>query len=70
MHGLKTIVRLSLRDYSHERLLSACTILGLAAVLLRNILERRRELALLRAVGYGAGHFAVMVLAAGIPVLP
>jgi putative ABC transport system permease protein len=33
MHGLKTIVRLSLRDYSHERLLSACTILGLAAVL-------------------------------------
>jgi putative ABC transport system permease protein len=33
MHGLKTIVRLSLRDYSYERLLSACTILGLAAVL-------------------------------------
>lgn len=33
MHGLKTIVRLSLRDYSHERLLSVCTILGLAAVL-------------------------------------
>ncbi len=33
MHGLKTIVRLSLRDYSHERLLSACTVLGLAAVL-------------------------------------
>ena len=33
LHGLKTIVRLSLRDYSHERLLSACTILGLAAVL-------------------------------------
>jgi putative ABC transport system permease protein len=33
MHGIKTIVRLSLRDYSHERLLSACTILGLAAVL-------------------------------------
>jgi putative ABC transport system permease protein len=33
MHGLKTIVRMSLRDYSHERLLSACTILGLAAVL-------------------------------------
>jgi len=33
MHGLKTIVRLSLRDYSHERLLSACTMLGLAAVL-------------------------------------
>jgi len=33
MHGLKTIFRLSLRDYAHERLLSACTILGLAAVL-------------------------------------
>jgi len=33
MQGPKTIVRLSLRDYSHERLLSACTILGLAAVL-------------------------------------
>ncbi len=33
MHGLKTIIRLSLRDYSYERLLSACTILGLAAVL-------------------------------------
>jgi putative ABC transport system permease protein len=33
IHGLKTIVRLSLLDYSHERLLSACTILGLAAVL-------------------------------------
>ena len=27
--------------------------IGLAAVLLRNVLERRRELALLRAVGYG-----------------
>jgi putative ABC transport system permease protein len=33
MHGFKTIVRLSLRDYSYERLLSACTILGLASVL-------------------------------------
>jgi ABC-type antimicrobial peptide transport system permease subunit len=37
--------------------------LGLAAVLLRNVLERRRELALLRAVGYGARHFALMVVA-------
>jgi ABC-type antimicrobial peptide transport system permease subunit len=37
--------------------------LGLAAVMLRNIFERRRELALLRAVGYGTGHFSVMVLA-------
>src|SRR5688572_3451727 len=37
--------------------------LGLAAVLLRNVLERRRELALLRAVGYNAGHLALMVIA-------
>jgi ABC-type lipoprotein release transport system permease subunit len=36
---------------------------GLAAVLLRNVLERRRELALLRAVGYRKGHFALMVMA-------
>ena len=32
--------------------------LGLAAVLLRNVFERRRELALLRAVGYGPRQFA------------
>ncbi len=37
--------------------------LGLAAVLLRNVLERRRELALLRAVGYNRRHFALMILA-------
>ena len=36
---------------------------GLGAVLLRNVLERRRELALLRAVGYNAGHVSLMVLA-------
>jgi putative ABC transport system permease protein len=36
--------------------------MGLATVLLRNVLERRKELALLRAVGYGPGHFALMVL--------
>ena len=36
--------------------------IGLAAVLLRNILERRRELALLRAVGYGRSNlFAIIV---------
>jgi len=34
---------------------------GLAAVLLRSVLERRRELALLRAVGYRARDLAVMV---------
>ena len=31
--GFKAVVRMSLRDYLHERLLSACAILGLAAVL-------------------------------------
>ncbi len=36
--------------------------LGLATVLLRNVLERRRELALLRAIGYNSGHFALMVI--------
>ena len=37
--------------------------IGLAAVLLRNVLERRRELALMRAVGYNSGHFTVMIIA-------
>ena len=37
--------------------------LGMAAVLLRNVFERRRELALLRVVGYNSRHFALMVLA-------
>jgi ABC-type lipoprotein release transport system permease subunit len=37
--------------------------LGLAAVLLRNVLERRRELALLRAVGYDRRDFALMIVA-------
>jgi ABC-type antimicrobial peptide transport system permease subunit len=36
---------------------------GVATVLIRNALERRRELALLRAVGYAAGHVRAMVLA-------
>jgi hypothetical protein len=35
---------------------------GLAAVLLRNVLERRRELALLRAVGYGRAHLFAIIL--------
>ena len=35
---------------------------GLGAVLLRNVLERRRELALMRAVGYNANHLSLMVL--------
>jgi hypothetical protein len=33
---------------------------GVGAVLLRNALERRRELALLQAVGYRRGHFLLM----------
>ena len=37
--------------------------LGLGAVLLRNVLERRQELALLRAVGFNARHLSLMVLA-------
>jgi ABC-type lipoprotein release transport system permease subunit len=36
---------------------------GLAAVLLRNVLERRRELALLRALGYRQKHFFAMAIA-------
>jgi ABC-type antimicrobial peptide transport system permease subunit len=36
--------------------------IGLAAVVLRNVLERRRELALLRAVGYERRDFLVMLL--------
>ncbi len=43
--------------------------LGLAAVLLRNVLERRRELALLRAVGYNKSHFALMVIAENLLLL-
>lgn len=37
--------------------------IGLATVLFRNVLERRRELALLGAVGYRHRHFLVMVVA-------
>ncbi len=36
---------------------------GLATVILRNVIERRRELALLGAVGYGRAHFLLMVAA-------
>jgi hypothetical protein len=36
---------------------------GLAAVLVRNVLERRRELALLGAVGYRRWHFQLMMMA-------
>jgi putative ABC transport system permease protein len=43
--------------------------IGLAAILLRNVLERRRELALLRAVGYRPSHVAAMVLAENLFLL-
>ncbi|MCI0662322.1 MAG: FtsX-like permease family protein [Acidobacteria bacterium] len=37
--------------------------LGLAVVLLRNVIERRRELALMRAIGYRRAHLGLMVVA-------
>jgi ABC-type antimicrobial peptide transport system permease subunit len=42
---------------------------GLAAVLLRNILERRRELALLRTLGYAPRDFLVMTIAENTAIL-
>lgn len=42
---------------------------GLATVLLRNVLERRRELALLRAVGYQPSHLSLMVIAENVLLL-
>jgi hypothetical protein len=42
---------------------------GMAAVLLRNVFERRRELALLRAVGYNSSHFAAMVITENVLML-
>jgi putative ABC transport system permease protein len=43
--------------------------LGLGAVLLRNVMERRKELALLRAVGYRPAHLQRMVIAENIYLL-
>ena len=43
--------------------------IGLAAVLLRNVLERRRELALLLAVGYRTIHLAAIILAENLLLL-
>ncbi len=42
---------------------------GLATVLLRNVLERKRELALLGAVGYRRGHVMTMVMAENVLLL-
>ena len=43
--------------------------LGLSTVLLRNVMERRRELALLRAVGYSSFHLVQMVIAENVLLL-
>jgi len=43
--------------------------LGLGAILLRNVLERRRELALLRALGYKQSDFLTMVVAENVLLL-
>jgi len=43
--------------------------IGMAAVLLRNVFERRRELALLRAVGYNSSHFAAIVITENVLML-
>jgi ABC-type lipoprotein release transport system permease subunit len=43
--------------------------IGLAAVLLRNVLERRRELALLAAVGYRQAHLFAIVLSENVLLL-
>ncbi|MFH1498079.1 MAG: FtsX-like permease family protein, partial [Verrucomicrobiota bacterium] len=43
--------------------------LGMAAVLLRNVLSRRRELALLGAVGYRRGHLVAMVVAEHVALI-
>jgi ABC-type lipoprotein release transport system permease subunit len=43
--------------------------IGLATVLLRNVLERRRELALLGAVGFRSGHVLTMVVAENVFLL-
>jgi ABC-type antimicrobial peptide transport system permease subunit len=37
--------------------------IGLSAIMFRNVLERRRELALLRAVGYGPRHVSTVIVA-------
>jgi putative ABC transport system permease protein len=42
---------------------------GLAAVMFRNVLERRRELALLRAVGYGRRSISTMIMAEAMLLL-
>ena len=43
--------------------------LGLGAILLRNVLERRKELALLRALGYTQSDFFTMVVAENVLLL-
>jgi putative ABC transport system permease protein len=40
--------------------------IGLSAIMFRNVLERRRELALLRAVGYGARQVSTVIVAEAV----
>ncbi|MEO6726863.1 MAG: FtsX-like permease family protein, partial [Blastocatellia bacterium] len=43
--------------------------LGLGTVLLRNVLERRKELALMRAIGFQSSHLSLMVIAENVLLL-
>jgi hypothetical protein len=43
--------------------------IGLSAIMFRNVLERRRELALLRAVGFDAGRVRVVIMAEAVLLL-
>ena len=77
MHTLVQICHLSLRDYLHERLLSACAVLGLAAVLapllilfgvkfgvVETLTERlRSDPATLEISPVGSGHFSAADMA-------
>ena len=54
-------------NHRFPKLVGACGLLlgtiGLATVMFRNVLERRRELALLRAVGYDRRRLSLMIVA-------
>ena len=43
--------------------------IGLSAIMFRNVLERRRELALLRAVGFDSGRIRVVIMAEAVLLL-
>jgi putative ABC transport system permease protein len=63
MNTFKTVILLALRDYLHERLLSACAVMGLAAVLAPDRLiqdPRNREISPVGSGRYGADWFSAM----------